>query len=513
MPRDVSSFSPRTWVVDTAADLPRILRSATPGDIATTRTNDGYILDWIPGAAPFWRQFASGGGGGGPGALMLYVVAQVGTPMAVTGTFPTHDAAAAQALLDFGVTPLKADFITMPGTYPGLRLRPGMHVSLVVVGGTRPGQIPPDPTLNDTPPFIITGPVDVLAADGWNVVPGVGVPIPNASLSGAVIDATAAGAAGRCLRIGAGVTAGTVTLPKCVLKVQSGTAAIAIDEVAPGPLNPVALTVQLETSQIEAFGATAFNGVNVRLTGLGGCRIQGAMSTSQEEGITLFDSFGVFAPITANALVAPAFGSANVRIVRTSLLSIGSPVVTLNGAPTVSFSAGCDVNTFGSAPTFGGTGGTVWLQSGSLPGFVGANPAITFLVNPPGQSSCTPPTGTPDLNADGYIAPVGAGAFTYTIPDDTGIDLILFDFSGLIAGATVTINLPNARLAMPWTPLVLKRIDENLLPIVRVNTTAGNEFDKSTVPLTNIPFPPGDCIRLTASREPVAGIGRWLTTP
>ncbi len=256
-------------------------------------------------------------GGSASGTSLLYVVAEAGTPMATTGTFPTVEAAVAQAQADFGVNPLNAAFIVMPGTYPGFRLRPGMHVALVVEGGVQLGMIPPVPSL-DTPPFTITGTVQILAADGWDPLPGA--PLPNASIAGALFDTGAA----TCLEINGPVTAGTVSIAQSVLR----TTGIAIDEVAPGPYSATALMLMLETTHAEAFGSISFNGSNTRLVCFAGCRFQGAVLTQQVEGVTFQNSFLVFAYVTASVNAAIlGTGSVNARFVGSTLISVDGNAV------------------------------------------------------------------------------------------------------------------------------------------------------------------------------------------
>lgn len=501
------NYGPSSDVVPLFADLPPA-RLRRPGAFATLASGQGYTVQFVAGVLT-WVPNTAGGGGGSP---LKYVIAQIGTPMANAGTYPDVEAAYAAALADFGgVPPIKASFVCQPGTYPGFRLRPGMHIGLFTDGGIAAIRIPPVPNL-DTPPLVFTGTIEVRAADGWNV--GLGDPQPNASISNAKI--ATAGAAS-CLQIGAGVTTGQVSLSRCVLTPETG---IAIEEIA-GGLSIDALTISCENVQIEAFGTipapigVAFNGTNVRLQFFDSCRVQGSLSTQQAEGIVFSDSALVRAPVTASTVVVPPFtGSVNVRFIRSTMVSVGdgSPLLVLNDGCSAAFE-GCTAQPNGAPQTIDGTGGIVFLYSGSLPGFQSAPPQISILAGTSGQSLSLPTQIPPPatIDANGYVVFAGPGPFNFAIPDGLGLEFIPFDCSGADPGSTANITLPNARLAMAWSPLKLKRIDQNGGIVFNLQTAAPNEFDKTVPPTTFVTIGPGASLDLIASREP-AGVGRWLVT-
>lgn len=68
------------------------------------------------------------------GAKLLYVVAETGTPMALTGTYATPTAAIAQAVIDRASAAVPVDILVMPGTYVGFALQENVHVKALTEG-------------------------------------------------------------------------------------------------------------------------------------------------------------------------------------------------------------------------------------------------------------------------------------------------------------------------------------------------------------------------------------------
>jgi len=515
MPARVLSHGPSTNVIDSSATLPGLIAVSKLGDIVTTRTGEGWILDRLDGGPLYWRQFA--GAGSSSGAMLLYVVAQPGTPMAVVGTYPTVEAAAAVAL---PTASAPRDFIVMPGVYPDFRLRPGMHVSAIVDGGYAFALPPPPVATVDNPAVTINGTIDVLAADGW-VQGAPGFTLPNASLKGAFVN----GGAAPALRLEGACSAGLINITASKLV----STALAIDESVPAPGGSPGLLVQFNNASVESLvgfvAGTAFNGVNHRLSFNSG-RIIGSMTTSAAEGLSFSDCALLACLITATGgFVPPGTGSANVRFFRTSLIDLGSglPVLRLNAGalapfdPAIAaFSNGSEIQN-ATPDSIDGTGGIVLMTSGAIPGFVGAPPEILFLTSAMGRSLKTSPVIPPPatIDANGYVSFSGPGPFTFTIPEGLGLELIPFDCTGADPGSTADITLPNARRAMAWSQLILKRIDDNVGITFNVLTATPNEFDKTAPPTTSVLLGPQDTLQLIASREPdpVTGIGRWLITP
>lgn len=501
----VVSHGVTSFVIPTDADLP-IPWQCKPGDIAVSRsTGNAWILDNTPGTGNYWRQLATGGGGGGgPGSPLLYLVGETtatpgdDTPMGLLpNVFPTVEDARIQSQADFASlgTDYNADILLFPGSYPGFRLVPGMQVSSLVDGGYQQLLVPPAPH-TDVPAVTITGTVQLLAADGWVS----GSVTPSASLKGVRIDAGAASG----IQIGAGVSGGLVQ----IAAVQIVSSTVAIDEGA----GAADLSIMCDNTHVEAFGAVAFSGVGCRLQGFNGSRFTGTMTTSAVEGMAFDDCILLGARIVATGPV-PGGGNASARLYRTTMIDFGSglSLVELNSAAVLFVGPGCDVQN-ATPDTVDGTGGTVLLAAGSWPGFVGAPRTILFVGASNGRSLLGPGAGAPDVDANGYIAPVGAGPFTYTIPEGTGIELIPIDCSGADPGAEVVVVLPDARRAMAWSVLRAKRLDDKAVSVI-LRTASPNEFDHTSPATTEVDLGPGGAREFVASREPgVGGVGRWLVT-
>lgn len=502
-PTDRTFFNDKApWIArETFAQLPPANGAGVmAGARAYVRSEDTYYDLTPTDSSPtvyYWRP--EPGGSGGRGAKLLYIVAEdtttpgIATPMAVSGTFPNVDAARIQAETDFAAIgePMNADFIILNGMYPGFTLKPGMHLAAAAGSGYASLQIPPSPGPLDTPAVSFSGPALIRGADGWVA----GATVPNASISGVRFSTGAVSA----FQVDGDVTGGTIQVRQSLVRVTSGRGFDCDPQSAD-------LQFVLDDTRVEAYDSySAFLG-GCRMQCFNACRLVGRIQGDAVEALALGDCYLIHAKVVLNAAPPPG-GSASARFYRVTAVSTdGDSVVELNNGAVLEVNGGSDsANCFPYSVT--GNGGVVKLIAGALPGFRAAPPEIVIISGPTGLSRSNYST----TNDDGYVAPTGPGPFTYNLTN--GEDTFLLDAEGADDGAEITINLPNAKEGLQFGEIIVKRIDSKVSVSSIVKTTSGNEFDKDTVPVDELTLAPNGSLRLLRSREPNAGVGRYLTVP
>jgi len=397
-----------------------------------------------------WALIGGGGPAPSPGAMLLYVVAEAGTPMAVTGTFPDIDAAITQALADFGATPLNADFLVLPGTYPGFTLVPGAHIASLT---------------EDSPAgnaARVTGSI-VVSQDFDD-------PAERASVSGLLLDLVNVPAV---IEDAVPPTAGRIVFRQCQLAAQ-GAIGVSFPNGA----------MAVEFVECQVTGAGSVEGLQIDVTALN-TRFDGSIDVQSLRGN------------------ASRLAGGQLRLASASTSDLQSCILEFSADPYVTLENGHELNVSGGALTGGlantvavttGTSGTVSLLSGSWPGAKRYTGNLTINVSASGRAQ----------NGQ-FIAPLGAGTFAI----DASADFVELDCTATAAGAVV-LDLPDATVLQPYKSLTICRIDSNVAVTVTVACVAANEFNRTVPAVTVLTLGVSDNLSLTASRS---APGRWLRTP
>lgn len=338
---------------------------------------------------PVAIQIVRGSEPSGTGASLLYVVAEAGTPMAVTGTYPTVAAAITAAVTARGAATVPVDILVLPGTYAGFSLQANVHVKALTEGFS--SQITQaTTTVTSTISFVASGVACAASLSGLSVVTG----------GATALDAVNAGNY-------------TVTVNGSLLN---------NNDAANPTVNDAAGTFVWHNTQVQADGGSAtFSGVGAN-NSLNQCRTSGPMNIGGTISVLRGTTLGGVVTMTA------AVNSVWTDTVLRANSAAGALVLIAGSAVTLRNS---QINNTNQALTVGGAGGTLFLDGGTT-GIRTVAAAITVTVNQP-------------LGASYRRENLAA---TATLADDTDVAVITLAANGTFTLPDPDLQLPDKELTL-----------------------------------------------------------------
>lgn len=399
-----------------------------------------------------WRvmSLSSGTPSGTAGATLLYVVAQAGTPMAVTGTFPDVDAAATQAVTDFGGSPLNADILVLPGTYGGFLWLPGMQVSALTDDAPEQESVLIKSTIVVSQTFDAstdTGSIKGLCVrvTGVNGIEGDVTPPSN----------------------------GALMIRQCTVEAQGGDA-VSLPNA----------TMILRADRSDFTGTSAFDapGVDVELT---------SGSTSGEIDVASIDAQQV---LFESQILLTSAGSSSLD--RCAIAFVASPYITLEARHSLAVANSWLEDGLDTSVAVGtASRGTLTLRTGSFPGARLYADGITVATT---------------TSARSYFAQdvtmVGAGTTNIL----NGAEYIEASFA--VGSIGHTLQLPLAATQPPNKEIIVKRGDNDGTCALTIATQGGNTIDALGSALTSILLGPNDTVRFVVRRGATTA-GRYMRVP
>jgi hypothetical protein len=402
-----------------------------------------------------WALIGGGGPAPSPGAMLLYVVAEAGTPMAVTGTFPDIDAAITQALADFGATPLNADFLVLPGTYPSFSIIPGAHIAALT---------------EDSPAGNAVRITDTATVSG-----SFNDPSHRASVSGLLIDVVGVPAVLEDAVVPP--SAGRVVFRQCQLAAQ-GAIGVSFPNGA----------MAVEFVECQVTGSGSVEGLQIDVTALN-TRFDGSIDVRSMQGN------------------ASRLAGGQLRLASASTSDLQSCILEFSADPYVTLENGHELNVSGGALTAGlpgtvavttATSGTVNLLSGSWPG------AKLYTGNLTINSS---------TNGRAYrgqdVEQLAVGPTVFLVEEDA--ELVVF--AAGIGASSSTLRLPDPSTLPPNREVLVKRIDSDVSSSCSVDVAGGFTIDALGSAVASVVLGPNDSYRLVSRRATALGGACWLRVP
>jgi hypothetical protein len=339
--------------------------------------------------APVAIQIVRGSEPSGTGALLLYVVAEAGTPMAVTGTYPTVAAAITAAVAARGAATVPVDILVLPGTYAGFALQANVHVKALTEGAS--GQTTQaTTTVNSTISLVASGAPCAASLSGLSVITGAST----------ALDATNAANY-------------TVTVNGSLLENN--------DAANPTVLDAAGTFVWSNTQVQATGGSSSFSGGGAE-NSWNQCRLSGP--TGVGGTIPVARGTTINGVVTATAAVAAIITDTVIRA-----NSAGGALVLIAGAAFTLRNS--QINNTNQSLTVGGAGGTLTIEGGTT-GIRTVAAAITVTVSQP-------------LGAAYRRQNIAA---TATIADDTDVAVINLAAAGVITLPDPDLQLPDKELVL-----------------------------------------------------------------